>query len=88
VLLIPGFGTDVSAFAPQIPQLTEKHHVLAMNPRGLGVSDAPESERSTSPPPRPTQRGSSVKRPPVVGASGVRQPRSSWLQRRSRGSLT
>lgn len=45
VLLIPGFGTDVSAFAPQIPQLAEKYRVLAMNPRGLGFSDAPESER-------------------------------------------
>jgi pimeloyl-ACP methyl ester carboxylesterase len=45
VLLIPGFGTDASAFAPQIPQLAEEHRVLAMNPRGLGFSDAPESER-------------------------------------------
>lgn len=45
VLLIPGFGTDASAFAPQIPRLAEKYRVLAMNPRGLGFSDAPESER-------------------------------------------
>jgi pyruvate dehydrogenase E2 component (dihydrolipoamide acetyltransferase) len=44
VLLIPGFGTDTSAFAPQIPHLAEKFRVLAMNPRGLGFSDAPESE--------------------------------------------
>jgi pimeloyl-ACP methyl ester carboxylesterase len=45
VLLIPGFGTDASAFAPQIPQLAEQYRVFAMNPRGLGFSDAPESER-------------------------------------------
>jgi len=45
VLLIPGFGTDASAFAPQIPSLAEKHRVLALNPRGLGFSDAPESDR-------------------------------------------
>jgi len=45
VLLIPGFGTDASAFAPQIPPLAEKHRVLAVNPRGLGFSDAPDSDR-------------------------------------------
>jgi pimeloyl-ACP methyl ester carboxylesterase len=45
VVLIPGFGTDASAFAPQIPPLAEKHRVLAVNPRGLGFSDAPESDR-------------------------------------------
>ena len=45
VLLVPGFGTDASAFAPQIPSLAEKHRVLAVNPRGLGFSDAPESDR-------------------------------------------
>jgi pyruvate dehydrogenase E2 component (dihydrolipoamide acetyltransferase) len=45
VVLIPGFGTDATAFAPQIPSLAEKHRVLAINPRGLGFSDAPESDR-------------------------------------------
>jgi len=45
VVLIPGFGTDASAFAPQAPSLAEAFYVRAINPRGLGFSDAPESER-------------------------------------------
>jgi pimeloyl-ACP methyl ester carboxylesterase len=45
LVLIPGFGTDASAFAPQIPALAAKLRVLAVNPRGLGFSDAPESDR-------------------------------------------
>jgi pyruvate/2-oxoglutarate dehydrogenase complex dihydrolipoamide acyltransferase (E2) component len=44
IVLIPGFGTDASAFAPQIPALAEKQRVLAVNPRGLGFSDTPESD--------------------------------------------
>ncbi len=43
VLLIPGFGTDVSAFARQIPVLAESFRVHGMNPRGVGLSDAPDS---------------------------------------------
>jgi pimeloyl-ACP methyl ester carboxylesterase len=41
VVLLPGFGTDVSSFAPQIPALAERFSVLGVNPRGVGLSDAP-----------------------------------------------
>lgn len=44
VLLLPGFGTDVSAFARQIPALAERFCVRGVNPRGVALSDAPESE--------------------------------------------
>lgn len=44
-LLLPGFGTDVSAFARQIPALSERFRVLGVNPRGVGRSDAPEVPR-------------------------------------------
>lgn len=45
VLLLPGFGTDISAFAAQTPALAESFLVRGVNPRGIGVSDAPEAER-------------------------------------------
>jgi pyruvate dehydrogenase E2 component (dihydrolipoamide acetyltransferase) len=45
VLLLPGFGVDVSAFARQVPPLSAGHRVLGVNPRGVGLSDAPEAER-------------------------------------------
>ena len=45
VLLLPGFGTDCAVFGPQIAPLAEHCRVLAVNPRGVGFSDAPESER-------------------------------------------
>ncbi|MCP4004516.1 MAG: alpha/beta fold hydrolase [bacterium] len=44
VLLLPGFGSDVSAFAHQIPALAEEYRVRGVNPRGVGLSDAPEAE--------------------------------------------
>ena len=45
VLLLPGFGADVSVFARQVPELALTHRVLGVNPRGVGLSDAPEQER-------------------------------------------
>ena len=45
VVLLPGFGADVSAFALQVPLLAKSHRVLGVNPRGVGLSDAPDSER-------------------------------------------
>jgi pimeloyl-ACP methyl ester carboxylesterase len=45
VVLLPGFGADVSAFAPQVPVLAKAHRVLGVNPRGVGLSDAPDAER-------------------------------------------
>lgn len=42
VVLIPGLGTDASAFTRQIPELAEHFRVLAVNLRGVGLSDAPE----------------------------------------------
>jgi len=44
VLLLPGFGTDVSAFAPQSRVLVARYLVRGVNPRGVGLSDAPEQE--------------------------------------------
>jgi pyruvate dehydrogenase E2 component (dihydrolipoamide acetyltransferase) len=44
VVLLPGLGTDVSAFARQGAWLAERFRVLAVNPRGVGLSDAPEAE--------------------------------------------
>jgi len=41
VLLLPGFGTDVSSFSAQSSALATRHEVLALNPRGIGASDAP-----------------------------------------------
>src|SRR5207247_269880 len=37
VVLLPGFGTDVSMFARQIPVLAERWHVLGVNTRGEGL---------------------------------------------------
>jgi pimeloyl-ACP methyl ester carboxylesterase len=45
VLLLPGFGADISVFARQVPELALTHRVLGVNPRGVGLSDAPEQER-------------------------------------------
>lgn len=44
IAVLPGLGTDVSAFAPQIPAFAERFSVLGINPRGVAGSDAPESE--------------------------------------------
>lgn len=45
VLLLPGFGTDVSSFALQARALAEHHSVVGVNPRGVGSSDAPDIPR-------------------------------------------
>jgi pimeloyl-ACP methyl ester carboxylesterase len=45
VLLLPGFGTDVSAFARQVPALADHYRSLGVNPRGVGFSDAPEADQ-------------------------------------------
>lgn len=45
VVLLPGFGTDLSAFARQVPVLAERFAVVGVNPRGVGLSDAPEADR-------------------------------------------
>jgi pimeloyl-ACP methyl ester carboxylesterase len=41
LLLLPGFGSDVSSFSLQAGFLATRHRVLGVNPRGVGVSDAP-----------------------------------------------
>lgn len=41
VLLLPGFGSDVSSFALQTAALREHFAVAGVNPRGVGHSDAP-----------------------------------------------
>ncbi|HUI27396.1 MAG TPA: alpha/beta fold hydrolase [Candidatus Kryptonia bacterium] len=45
LLLLPGFGTDVASFARQTPVLIEHFRVLGVNPRGVGLSDAPADAR-------------------------------------------
>jgi 3-oxoadipate enol-lactonase len=44
VVLLPGLGTDASAFARQTPVLAERFQVYGVNPRGVGLSDSPVSE--------------------------------------------
>ncbi len=44
VVLMPGLGTDVSAFVRQTPMLAERFAVHGVNPRGVGHSDAPETD--------------------------------------------
>jgi len=41
VVLLPGFGTDVAAFARQTPALATAYRVIGVNPRGVAGSDAP-----------------------------------------------
>jgi pimeloyl-ACP methyl ester carboxylesterase len=41
LLLLPGFGSDVSSFSLQAGALATRHRVLGINPRGVGASDAP-----------------------------------------------
>ena len=45
--LLPGFGTDVSAFALQSPSLAEHFEVIGINPRGVGQSDASPDGRAS-----------------------------------------
>jgi pimeloyl-ACP methyl ester carboxylesterase len=47
VLLLPGFGTDVSIFARQAAALAQAYQVVGVNPRGVGGSDAPGSDALT-----------------------------------------
>jgi pyruvate dehydrogenase E2 component (dihydrolipoamide acetyltransferase) len=45
VVLLPGFGAGMSAFARQVPALAERWCVVGVHPRGVGLSDAPVAER-------------------------------------------
>ncbi|MGH0031180.1 MAG: alpha/beta fold hydrolase [Myxococcota bacterium] len=47
VVLLPGLGTDVSAFARQTPLLAGRFRVHGVNPRGVGLSDAPDEPVTT-----------------------------------------
>jgi len=47
LLLVPGFGTDVSSFAALTPRLVERFRVWALNPRGVGASDGPAADVPT-----------------------------------------
>lgn len=69
VLLLPGFGTDVSAFAPQSAVLVQTYRVLGINPRGVGLSDA--SQDPTYPPALLARDACAVLEEPahVIGAS-------------------
>ncbi|MEE8580127.1 MAG: alpha/beta fold hydrolase [Myxococcota bacterium] len=43
VVLIPGFGSDASVFAYQLPALREHYRASTLHPRGVGLSDGPEA---------------------------------------------
>jgi pyruvate dehydrogenase E2 component (dihydrolipoamide acetyltransferase) len=44
VVLLPGFGTDISSFALQTPGLSASFEVIGVNPRGVGGSDSPATD--------------------------------------------
>lgn len=44
VVLLPGFGSDVSSFAMLIPALSAEFELIGVHPRGVGASDAPDAE--------------------------------------------
>lgn len=44
VVLLPGLGVDVSAFSQQSARFVDEYCIHAVNPRGVGLSDAPEAE--------------------------------------------
>jgi len=44
VLLLPGFGSDASVFARQIPAIAQRFRARALNPRGVGLSDPGERD--------------------------------------------
>lgn len=44
LVLLPGFGSEVSAFARITPELATAHEILGVNPRGVGASDSPEAD--------------------------------------------
>jgi len=46
VLLIMGFSMNAAAWAPQIPPLAERYHVLAFDNRGAGRTSQPEGAYS------------------------------------------
>ncbi|MBI3783222.1 MAG: alpha/beta fold hydrolase [Deltaproteobacteria bacterium] len=43
LVLLPGFGTDIASFAPQVRALAATHQVVGIHPRGVGASDAPQA---------------------------------------------
>ena len=42
VLLVPGLGLTVGAWAQVTPRLAESHRVVLVDPRGAGLSDTPD----------------------------------------------
>lgn len=42
LLLIAGWGTDLSCWLPQIPEFSTKYRVIAFDNRGAGRTDAPD----------------------------------------------
>lgn len=41
IVLVPGWCMPASIWMPQLVELGERHHVIAMDPRGQGSSDVP-----------------------------------------------
>jgi pimeloyl-ACP methyl ester carboxylesterase len=46
LLLIAGWGTDLSCWLPQIPEFSTKYRVIAFDNRGAGRTDAPDKPYS------------------------------------------
>jgi pimeloyl-ACP methyl ester carboxylesterase len=46
LLLIAGWGTDLSCWLPQIPEFSTKYRVIAFDNRGAGRTDAPDEPYS------------------------------------------
>jgi hypothetical protein len=44
VLMVPGFGSDLSVFAPQVEALARELRVIGVHPRGTGRSSAPDRD--------------------------------------------
>jgi pimeloyl-ACP methyl ester carboxylesterase len=42
VLILPGLGTSIDFWQLVIPALAERHHVVAIDPPGIGKSDKPD----------------------------------------------
>jgi pyruvate/2-oxoglutarate dehydrogenase complex dihydrolipoamide acyltransferase (E2) component len=85
VVLLPGFGTDASAFAPQSAELAADYSMIAVNPRGVGLSDAPDQERYEIPQAAHDVAALLDQPSHVVGASlGAAVPSSSPCSTRTR----
>jgi pimeloyl-ACP methyl ester carboxylesterase len=69
VVLVPGFGSDASMFAALVPALAAGHRVIGVNPRGIGLSEAPDEAAYDVATVAREVLGTAGEAPHVVGAS-------------------